>query len=301
LRRGAIEAHAQALQFRLDELLTQGSAQMKTVHEPLPSSQPDLRVSVLELAPQPAVAATAALQRTSCHYTFEDEKSIIEKACARGPFFAIQTARSNSFGSAQDSLAAARKQEVCVAVQAVVSAASTAEQKADMELVAQLLELGVPQPWPATLCHLVKMIDTAPDGLSAPTLCKDLVGIIVASSWQDRMAVGEEVLVLENSACNLWKKATIVAHTPASDGRPGCFYNVCIGQAEPIKGMPANIVLPVEDGGAGALLRGQGWALHATRRRGACPGQLGHRRDGQPSSAPQWPHDLRHGCRPQRG
>jgi len=53
------------------------------------------------------------------------------------------------------------------------------------------------------------------------------------------------------------KKANIQAHSPAPDGKSGCFYDVtfALDQAGPVKGMPANKVLPVEEGGAGALLR----------------------------------------------
>jgi len=152
-----------------------------------------------------------------------------------------------------------REREIYEAVKVATEAVSSDKQREDIQLVAQLLKLGVPQPWPATLCHLVDDIDGGPNAAvgSEPAVGTELVRRIVAAFWEDRMAVGEEVLVLQNKACNLWKKATIEAHSPAPDGKPGCFYDVtfALGQAEPIKGMPANNVLPVEEGGAGALLR----------------------------------------------
>jgi hypothetical protein len=148
-----------------------------------------------------------------------------------------------------------REREIRHAVDAATAAASSQEQRDDIQLVAQLLELGVPQPWPATLCHLVENIDGGPGAELG--VGKELVRRIVAACWEDRMAVGEEVLVLQNTACNLWKKATIEAHIPVPDGKPGSLFDVsfALGQAEPIKRMPANNVLPIQDGGAGALLR----------------------------------------------
>jgi hypothetical protein len=175
------------------------------------------------------------------------------------PLFAVRAAlaRSKPVGSAWDSPAAAREREICSAVEAAVSAASSEESTADVRLVARLLELGVPQPWPATLCHPVEVMDAAAAETGVPELGTDLVRRIVAAFWEDRMAVGEEVLVLQNEVCNLWEKATIETHVPAPDGAPRGFYDVtfALGQAEPIKGMPANTVLPVGEGGAGAVLR----------------------------------------------
>jgi len=173
------------------------------------------------------------------------------------PLFATRSGLENTeFAAAllkEDSFfCPATPSQVEIALREALKGASLEAQREDLRLLARLLQLGAPSPWPATICHLVKEIDCA---------CESAVGTqmverITKAFWADRMAIGEEVFVLQNNSCNLWKTATIQAITQDADGT-GPWYDIAFarGMGGAMNAMPANHVLPVGESGAGALLR----------------------------------------------
>jgi len=140
-------------------------------------------------------------------------------------------------------------------VEAALQDARNDVERTDVTLVVKLLELGLPQPWPATLCHLANEIDDAGGGSGDGGRGTALVRDLIKARWSDRMAADEEVLVLVREDSNLWVRAPL-----AGRGEKGWHVKLEDSDGDGYsdgedRQFAAPMVLPFDDGGAGALLR----------------------------------------------